>query len=621
MRRVKAIAVSAVAMFCLFHGNVLSAQESELTAEQSPAIFDRRPETSNAARALAGSSAAALLSKARAQGSLRVIVTVNTGRSPSAADAGSDAEDRAAIHAAQQALLQDIGMAARPSMDGNEDQGSTVQLSEYFPWIYLDATAEVITKLLKHPAVLRIRESTADAVPALASSVPWINADDIWRRGFTGTGQAVAIIDTGVDGSHPMLRGKIPAGTEACFSSRNAAANESSTCPNGALSSTAAGAGAPCDASVKQCDHGTHVASIAAGLPISGVNIGGVAKGAGIIPIKVATTRRTGNCGPWTPPCATIRYDNTVQALEHVYRLSASRKIAAVNMSLSGRLYSGSCDADELERATVIRRLIARGVAVIAATGNDSARGRVGTPSCITGVVAVGNSIDPNDTLAPTSNHSPRVDLLAPGTNINAAVPMRNGQAAYATKTGTSQASPHVAGAWALLKSAKPTASNDSILEALRCTGKPIDAGGVVKPRIDVLAAYEVLAGIRSCAFDVTIFDDGTLKDDVFVLSVDGRAICETPTGGLRKCSVQGVKAGTHRLSVFVKVAPDNVGTYSVDLANGLRFSDGSTTKSAAPPQGATIDYNIVVPTGRSLGTAVKQNDQPIDYNAARQPG
>ena len=99
------------------------------------------------------------------------------------------------------------------------------------------------------------------------------------------------------------------------------------------------------------------------------------------------------------------------------------------------------------------------GIAVIAATGNDSARGRVGTPSCITGVVAVGNSIDPNDTLAPTSNHSPRVDLLAPGTNINAAVPTRNGQAAYATKTGTSQASPHVAGAWALLKSAKPTAS------------------------------------------------------------------------------------------------------------------------------------------------------------------
>jgi hypothetical protein len=54
-------------------------------------------------------------------------------------------------------------------------------------------------------------------------------------------------------------------------------------------------------------------------------------------------------------------------------------------------------------------------------------------------------------------------------------------------------ATPHVAGAWAVLKQGKPSADAAEILEALTCTGRPVGRAGVTKPRIDVLKALDVL--------------------------------------------------------------------------------------------------------------------------------
>ena len=62
-----------------------------------------------------------------------------------------------------------------------------------------------------------------------------------------------------------------------------------------------------------------------------------------------------------------------------------------------------------------------------------------------------------------------------------------------AVLSGTSMATPHVAGAWAILMQAKPTATVPEVLQALACTGKATARGGVSKPRIDVLKAVSVL--------------------------------------------------------------------------------------------------------------------------------
>jgi subtilisin family serine protease len=80
------------------------------------------------------------------------------------------------------------------------------------------------------------------------------------------------------------------------------------------------------------------------------------------------------------------------------------------------------------------------------------------------------------------------VDLLAPGSAILAAIP-----GGRAVKDGTSMATPHVAGAWAILREAKPYASVAEIQAALACTGKPIARAGIARPRVDVLKALNVL--------------------------------------------------------------------------------------------------------------------------------
>lgn len=629
---------------CLATFDSLLAQTTSAEGvDDPPAIFDRRATIPETARVQMATGAQTLLDRAHAQGSLQVIVTLRVGEASSLGDLRSTVVpewDEVAIRSAQTALLKDIG--ASPSGDGQGlSKGVQVlKLSRSFPWLTLNVSAQGIEKLLRNPNVVRIRESTADSQPQLASSVPWINADDVWNSWkFVGTGQTIAIIDTGVDGTHPMLSGKIVA--EACFSTKDTAKGGTPVCPGGVLSSTAVTSGRPCDRTINGCDHGTHVASIAAGKEAK-ITVGktkitlssGVAPGAQLIAIQTATRRSKGKCGQLTTPCATIYYHNTIEALEHVYKLSSSLKITAVNMSLGGDKFFGggpSCDYDQWERKAVIDQLLRKGIAVIASTGNNSKIGSILAPACITGVVAVGNSTDPGDTVWRTSNHSARVDLLAPGTAIEAAVPVggesdackTTGTTISCVMTGTSMASPHVAGAWALLKQAKPTASNDAILEALRCTGKAVSAGGIPKPRIDVLAALDVLSGRKSCGFDITVFDDGTAKDDVFVASVDGKEICETPTGGLRKCSISGITPGTHKLTIFVRIAPDNLGTYSVILGNGLTFADGSTrTPPERIPHLATKSYDLVVPKrGGSPALVDREMGPSIDYTAAYQPG
>lgn len=360
-----------------------------------------------------------------------------------------------------------------------------VKLYETVPLAAMSVDEAGLRTLLNDPGVTSISEDVA-VPPTLNQSIRIIRARHVWARRKTGARWAVAVLDTGVQRNHQSFRRKII--SEACYSTTNASQNSRSVCPGGRAQSTRRGSGANCNASISGCDHGTHVAGIAVGNP--GNRYKGVAKGAKLIPIQVFSRFTGAACGS-SSPCVLSYTSDQIKALERVLRLSRTKRIASVNMSLGGGSFSSACDTDS--RKMIIDNLLSKKIAVVIASGNNGFNGSIGAPACISSAITVGSTTK-RDAISSFSNHASLVDLMAPGSRITSSV-LRN---RFGVKSGTSMATPHVAGAWALLKQTKPRAKVHEILRALSCTGKDVTRAGITKPRINVFAAYKVLRRPRN---------------------------------------------------------------------------------------------------------------------------
>jgi hypothetical protein len=163
---------------------------------------------------------------------------------------------------------------------------------------------------------------------------------------------------------------------------------------------------------------------------------------------------------------------------------------------VSGTPVRGTCDAAGLvlaAEALAVKLLRFAGIATVIAAGNNSAFDRISEPACLSDAIAVANSEEDRATylenINPTSNYSSLVKLVAPGTDILGAIPGDGSK----RDTGTSFAAPLVAGAFALLKEAKPSAAVSDIEGALACTGKLVFKNRLPKPRIDLIEAYDYL--------------------------------------------------------------------------------------------------------------------------------
>lgn len=94
----------------------------------------------------------------------------------------------------------------------------------------------------------------------------------------------------------------------------------------------------------------------------------------------------------------------------------------------------------------------------------------------------------------------------------------------------------------------------------------------------------------------VTVSDSGSLADDAFAVAIDGFSIGQTAIGASNTLAISNLKVGQHTLTLSVTVAPDDVGTYTVVLNDGLIFTDGTVSKTGSAPQGATLSWEFIVP-------------------------
>ncbi|WP_157984728.1 S8 family serine peptidase [Lentzea terrae] len=271
--------------------------------------------------------------------------------------------------------------------------------------------------------------------PSLDVSVPQVGAPAAWQAGHTGAGATVAVLDTGYDPKHPDLAGIV----------------------KGEKDFTGEGI-------VDNVGHGTHVASTVAG---RGAKYTGVAKGADLLIGKVC---QTGGC----------RFDAILAGMQW----AADSGAEVVNMSLGGGPGDGVSDPLEI----ALNRLSAeKGTLFVVAAGNYGQRTPVSSPASADAALAVA-SVNKQDRYSTFSQPGPRLkdyavkpDIAAPGEDIVAA--RAEGTLAdravgehHARLSGTSMATPHVAGAAAILAAQHPDWTGRQIKAALMGSATPIDA-------------------------------------------------------------------------------------------------------------------------------------------------
>lgn len=371
--------------------------------------------------------------------------------------------------------LQDF-MGAR----GLTDRGQFRKL----PLAVYEVNAAQLQALVDSGLVERVVEDRLNR-PSLVESRALISASASHDVGFDGAGATVAVIDTGIDTSHPVFAGRIV--EEACFSTHAPGAGFNTLCPSGSSIQYGAGSSEACTG-FSACSHGTHVTSTAAG---SDAVVTGIAPAANIISIQgFLRYDNQDYCG--SPSCIVSRDSDLIKAMEYVESLSTTYDIAAVNLSLGGGKRTSACDVEFSAYKTAIDLLRSRGILTVIASGNNGYSDGVNIPGCVSTAITVGSVDDTSDTVSSFSNSASLVDILAPGKVITAAVPASG----YGDKQGTSMATPHIAGAAAIAKGVIPEATASELETILLGAAQTVvdSRNSLAFPRIDLAQLADTLS-------------------------------------------------------------------------------------------------------------------------------
>ena len=388
--------------------------------------------------------------KAQSDGALSVIVRLKAAYKPE-----TEFSEMLGVYA-QRSVIETTRERVIDNMVGY-DPVSIVKF-KYIPYIAVTVNSTGVSSLRASSDVLDIEENAKLQI-SLAESTRFIEADRAWAKGFNGKDQTIAIIDTGVDKSHSFLTGKVV--DEACYSAN--------ACPGGGSATTANNSGLPCPWVGVGCDHGTHVAGIAAGKDRTR---SGVAPEANLIAIQVFELSQSELvCGGWSrTPCIVTNLANVIRGMERVFELRNTYNIAAVNLSLGGGRFNAHCDGTHQAPKDMIDLLKSVNIPTIVSSGNNGFTDSLAAPACISTAISVGNYSTQQLQVNLGSNSASFLNLVAPGTDINSSVT----GSGFGLATGTSMSASHVSGAWAILKQKAQDSDVNALLNTLTTTGRGV---------------------------------------------------------------------------------------------------------------------------------------------------
>jgi subtilisin family serine protease len=447
-------------------------------------------------------------------------------------------------------LVDDAKRRGRTVRRGQGKAVRQAQLSKVFNGGVYDLSSDVVAELTSRIAArdsrlvwlepdveMRVVPQRRVGASAAQSSAPWgldridqagLPLNGTYDYGTMGAGVSVYVVDTGILAAHNDIAGRVRAGYDAIGDGRN-----SSDC-NG---------------------HGTHVAGTIGGTTY------GVAKLASLVAVRVLDCSGAGSLSG-----VIVGVDWSIE--DHV------SGPAVMNLSLGGGA-SSSLDA-------AIDRAYADGISVVVAAGNSNVDACTSSPARAKNAITVGATTS-SDARASYSNFGTCLDIFAPGSAILSSDIASN--TATATLSGTSMATPHVAGVAARILGANPTLLPDQVTSTIVATATPnkVTAAGTGSPN-----------RLLYVAPDVPVTTTTTLAPSTTVASGESSTSTTAPAS-----------TTTTTMPFKAPAPPVNVRAIGGNLSVVVSWSDGT------PDSGLVHDHTIYVYRSGRLEKSVIVGDIP----------